>query len=85
MVPNGGFETWTVDNTAPVFDAGYPKAQLVQDVQFDLAVSMDEPGTVYYMVQDAATAAPDVATVIAVNNTIDIAAASTEYTKTILD
>ena len=83
LVPNGGFENWTVDNTAPVFDASYPKAQLVQDVKFDLAVSMDEPGTVYYLVQDAATAAPDVNTVIAANHTIDVAAASTEYSTTI--
>jgi hypothetical protein len=60
------FEQVTIiDNDPPVWEATYPKAVNVEDVQFDLLAQLDEASTVYYVVLDDGATAPTVAEVIA--------------------
>ncbi len=48
------------DTDAPVWDADYPKAGNIEDVQFDLLAKLDETSTVYYVVLDNNATAPTV-------------------------
>ena len=81
------------DNTAPVFTSGYPKVENIDATQADLAVNMDEAGTVYYVVVPDGSTAPTVEEVVAgtdygtvtlaAHGTIDVLAGSTAYSATI--
>jgi len=51
------FEEYT-DVDPPVWDATYPMASNIADVQFDLAAKLDETSTVYYVVLDDGATAP---------------------------
>ena len=54
----------TVDTTAPIFNAGYPKIEnlatasvsVADTATFDITVNMDEPGTAYYVLFEPAPA-----------------------------
>lgn len=52
------------DTTAPTFSSG-PASASVLDTSFNITATLNEWGTVYSLVQAAATAAPSVATIIA--------------------
>ena len=81
------------DNTPPVFTSGYPKVENIDATQADLAVSMDEAGTAYYVVVPDGATAPTVeevvagtdygTVVLAAHGTMDILAGSTAYSATI--
>lgn len=81
------------DNTAPVFTSGYPKVENIDATQADLAVSMDEAGTAYYVVVPDGSTAPTVEEVVAgtdygtvtlaAHGTIDILVGGTSYPATI--
>jgi len=81
------------DEDPPVWTEGFPALQNVLDTQGDLHVSLNEPGTVYYVVlADGATAPTseevkagvDYGSVeVLVSGSIDVAEAETEYVETI--
>ncbi len=88
-----GSGTWALDNIeifgtttdvgAPNFTLGYPQAINNTVSGFDLIVNLDEAGKVYYLIQPNGDPAPDQATVVAANNTIDVPLSDTDYTATI--
>lgn len=52
---------FTSDTEAPVFTFGYPTSANATDVQFDLVVSLDEQGKVYYVVLADGASSPNAA------------------------
>ncbi|MCF8226133.1 MAG: DUF5017 domain-containing protein [Bacteroidales bacterium] len=52
-----------VDTDPPVFETGYPMADNIEDVQFDLMAQLDETSTVYYVVLEDGATEPTVAEV----------------------
>ncbi|MCK4747856.1 MAG: DUF5017 domain-containing protein, partial [Bacteroidales bacterium] len=52
--------TKIVDNTPPVWEMGYPNAENIRDVQFDLVAQLDEASTVYYVVVENNATPPTV-------------------------
>jgi hypothetical protein len=88
-----GLSPGTSDTTPPSWTSTYPKGQTETASGFDVAVSLDESGTAYFVVLvDGATPAPSSAQVKAgtdgsdgalgsnLKGTINVVAASTEYT-----
>lgn len=83
----------TVDNTPPVFSAGFPAVANIESTQADLQVSMDEPGKAYYVVVPDGSTAPTVAEVVAgtnygtvtllTNGIIDVTAGGSTYSATL--
>jgi hypothetical protein len=83
----------SADITAPVFSAGYPKVENIDATQADLAVSLDEAGTAYYVVVPDGSTAPTVEEVVAgtdygtvtltSHGTIGVIAGGTPYSETI--
>jgi len=53
------------DTQAPAWATEYPKAVNIMDVQFDLAVQLDEISKVYYVVVDGGSSEPSVEEVVA--------------------
>jgi hypothetical protein len=83
----------TVDNTPPLFTAGFPTVANIDATQADLQVSMDEAGKAYYIVVPDGSTAPTVAEVVArtdygtvtlvANGIIDVTAGGGTYSATI--
>lgn len=78
------------DITAPGWTTTYPKVANVANNDFDLLVNLDEPCTAYYVVVSDGSPAPasaevkdHTATGTVVWGNIDVAVASTDYTKNI--
>lgn len=55
----------TYDSYAPLFSTGYPSAANIKHNRFDLQVSLNEAGKVFYMVVPAGSPAPAVSEIIA--------------------
>ena len=51
------------DTTAPIFTTGYPSSANITESQFDLAVSLNEDGTFYYVILPDGATAPTAAQV----------------------
>lgn len=85
--------TAAADVTPPSWEATYPKTANIANTDLDLLVSIDEKGTVYYVVLADGSTAPNSAQVIAgtdgvggaavVAGNISITAASTEFSDNI--
>lgn len=83
------------DTDPPVWTTNYPYIYSMLDTKGQIAVSLDEPGKVYYIVLYDGATAPDAGQVIAgepydtvtvcVHDSIDVSAANTEYLQWIED
>ncbi|MFH7018218.1 choice-of-anchor J domain-containing protein [Flavobacterium sp. FlaQc-47] len=62
------------DITAPVNEAGYPKAENILSGGFDFSNKLDEPGKTYFVLLPSGSAAPTVAQIKAGNGADDLAA-----------
>jgi len=60
-----GYHYFGPDTTAPVFVNSTPEIINIASTEFTLSVSMDEPGTVYYVVLDGSSASPSITQVMA--------------------
>jgi len=58
------------DNYAPEFSTA-PAASTPTTSAFDVTFKLDEPGTVYYLVNETTNSSPDVATVLASSETVE--------------
>ncbi len=89
------FGTAPTDTDPPVWITDYPYVYSIFDTKGQIAVSLDEPGKVYYIVLYDGATAPDAEQVIAgqpydtvtvcVHDSIDVSVANTEYLQWIED
>jgi len=79
----GDVYDFTTYAPAPSFTATYPKYANTSITGFDVVVNADAIGTAYYIVVASGATAPTSAEVKAAGNSINIVAASTDYTATV--
>ena len=72
------------DTTAPEFTSGFPVAENISANGFDIKISLNEPGKVYYKSQLATLTAPTI-TEVQAEDFISITVAGTEFSNSISD
>jgi len=73
----------TLNTPAPSFTSTYPKSASITTSGFNVVVNTDAVGKVYFLRLDSGATAPTSADVKSTGTTINIAAASTDYSSTV--
>ncbi|HYX05793.1 MAG TPA: T9SS type A sorting domain-containing protein, partial [Bacteroidales bacterium] len=85
-------QTWDVtvsfganDTEAPAFRTPFPIIKNIGSSSFDIAVQLDEPSVVYYIVDTVTAAGPSIAEIMAAGNSFDVDADSVTVNETVSD